>query len=200
MNRSTGLVAVLVVLGAAGIFIAHLLQQNFELKVELGSLRSQQAALASAPPPAAASPADTPEPTPNRVVTETARQLMVDALADETGAEKKLWVRVEPRDREASAFVEQISAVFRDSGWEVNVLDTQGLRFKPGLLLLLATDQEQPSYVKAAQKAIAALGEEVTTGSGYLSYYASKKAESAEWRGTEFLPEQTYVLLVGRKG
>jgi hypothetical protein len=126
--------------------------------------------------------------------------MMVDALAAEDGAEKKLWIRVDPRDREASGFASQIATVFKDNGWDAKVLDSEGLRFKPGMLLLVGGEDEPPSYIVNAQKAIEAIGEPVTTGRGYLSYYEAKKKETPTWQGTKFLPEQTYVLLIGRKG
>jgi len=172
---------------------------NFANKVELASLRSKAAAAAKAPPPVAAPAAAAPVRTGDREVIESARQMMVDALSNEAGATKKLWMRVDPRDREASGFASQIAGVFRGQGWDVQVLDNEGLRFKPGLLLLVGAEDEPPSYIVSAQKAIEAIGEELTTGRGYLSYYESKKKDAPDWQGTKFLPDQTYVLLVGRK-
>jgi hypothetical protein len=201
MNRSTSLVLSLVLLGGAAIFITRLMLDNYSLKVENASLRAKIAAPArpaAAPAPAAAA-APAPSASPARTIDEYARQSMILALGDETGAEKKLWIRVDPRDREASAFAGQISGVFKDQGWDVQVLDSEGLRFKPGLLFLVGSEDEPPSYVANAQKAIEAIGQDMTTGRGYLSYYESKKKEDPKWQGTSFLPGQTYVLLVGRK-
>lgn len=207
MKRNNGLVIALVLLGAAGLFITRLLLENFQLKVEVANLKSKQVAAASAPPPAAARPAAAVAANPagaasvadGRAVIESARQMMIDALAAEDGAEKKFWIRVDPRDKEASGFAGEIAAVFRSQNWDVKVLDTEGLRFKPGLLFLVGGEDEPPSYVANAQKAIEAIGQEVTTGRGYLSYYNAKKAENPNWQGTKFMPDQTCVLLVGRK-
>ncbi len=203
MKRSTSLVLALVLLGGAGIVITRLMLDNYSLKVEVSNLRNKQAAQAKAPlprpaPVAAAAPSAAASGE-DRAVIESARQLMVDALSQETGTEKKFWLRVDPRDREASAFAGQIAAVFRDQGWDAKVLDSEGLRFKPGLLLLIGDEEEPPSYVVNAQKALEAIGQEMTTGRGYRSYYETKKRETPEWPGTKFLPEQTFVLLVGRK-
>jgi len=200
MKRSTSLVIALVLLGGAAIFITRLLLDNFQLKVDLASQRSKQEAMAKAPPPApvAAAPVASAGGS-GRTVIESARQMMIDALAAEESAEKKFWVRVDPRDREAAGFAGEIASVFRDQGWDVKVLDNDGLRFKPGMLLLVGGEEEPPTYIVNAQKAIEAIGEPVTTGRGYLSYYEAKKRESPEWQGTKFLPEQTYVLLVGRR-
>lgn len=199
MKRSQILsVAALVLLVGAGATIAHLLQENFNLKVERATLKTKLEAAAKAvpAPPAKAAPAAVAD---GRSVGGIARRLMDEALAAETGAEKKLWVRVDPKDREASSFASQIAAVFRDAKWEVQVLDNQGLRFKPGLLVLIGGDDEPPSYVRTAQTALGSIGEEVTTGTGYLAYYETKKRETPDWNGTAFLPGQTYLLVVGRK-
>lgn len=203
MKRNNTVVLLLVALGVAGIFLTRTLLENFQLKVELASTRAKLDAKGAAPiaPAAAAAPA-APRPVAPagaREVIESARQMMTDILAEEAGDEKKLWIRVEPRDPEASAFAGQIASVFRDSGWEVTVLDTQGLRYKPGMLLLVGSEEEPPSYVLTAQRAIEAIGQTVTTGRGYKSYYDSKKRENPDWQGTSFSDDQTFVLLVGRK-
>lgn len=198
MKRSTGLVLALVLLGGAAILITRLMLDNFALKVEVASLRAKQSAPVKPVAPAAAV-ASAPSAPSARVVDETARQMMIDALAAEEGTEKKIWLRVDPRDREASGFAGQIAAVFRDQGWDVRTLDNEGLRFKPGVLMLVGEEDEPPSYVTNAQKAIEAIGHEVTTGRGYKSYYESKKKESPDWQGTSFLPEQTFVVLIGRR-
>lgn len=199
MKQSTGLVIALVLLGGASIMVTRLALKNYQLEVEVATLRSRQANPAKAPAPAAPAAAAAPVAIPDRVVDESARQAMVDVLSAETGSEKKMWIRVEPRDREAAAFAGQIAAVFREQGWDTKVLDTEGLRFKPGLLFLVGQEDEPPSYVTAAQKAVEAIGQPVVAGSGYLTYYADKKKESPNWQGTRFLPDQTFVLQVGRK-
>lgn len=200
MKSSSTLVLCLVLLGGAGIWITRLMLDNYSLKVEVATLRSRQAQPARPAAPVAPAPAPAAAPTGNgREVIESARQLMVDALAAVEGDEKKFWIRVDPRDREASAFAGQIATVFRDSGWDVQVLDNDGMRYKPGLLLLVGAEEEPPPYVPAAQKAIEAIGQDVSTGRGYLSYYENKKKESPDWQGARFLPGQTCLLLVGRK-
>src|SRR6185369_15285791 len=117
MKQSTLLVIALVLLGGSALWITSLKLENYELKVEQANLRSQQASLsakAAAPRPAAARAAAAPANASGRTVDETARQMMIDALAEATGDEKKAWIRVDPRDREASSFANQIAAVFRD--------------------------------------------------------------------------------------
>jgi hypothetical protein len=202
MNRSTGLIVALVLLGGSAILITRLMLDNYQLKVEVAELKSKQTAQAKVPPrpaaPAQAAPSAA-SATGSRELSESARQMMIDALAAEDGPDKVLWMRVDPRDREASNFAGQIAAVFRGQGWEVKQLDNEGMRFKPGLLFLVATEDEPPSSVANAQKAIEAIGEQLTSGRGYQSYYEAKKKEDPKWVGTHFEPGQTHVLLVGRK-
>jgi hypothetical protein len=197
MKSSSSLILCLVLLGGAGLYITRLSLENYGLKVELATLRSRAAQPVKLPAPVAAAPAAAAAQ--GREVFESARQLMIDALAEEKGSEKKLWLRVDPRDREASTFAGQIASVFREQGWDVKQLDNEGMRFKPGLLLLVGAEEDPPSYVLAAQKALEAVGEDISTGRGYLAYYESKKKESPQWQGTRFAPDQAYVLLVGRR-
>ncbi|HEY2772725.1 MAG TPA: hypothetical protein VGK20_01605 [Candidatus Binatia bacterium] len=201
MNRSTGLVVALVLLGGAGIMITRLMLDNYALRVDIANVKSHQSAAASIPKPAPAAAAVVPAASASggREVIESARQMMIDALAQEGGSEKKLWMRVDPKDREASTFANQIATVFRDQGWEVSVLDNEGMRFKAGLLMLVGPEDDPPSYVVNAQAAIDAIGQDVTKARGYSAYYESQKRDHPDWQGTKFLPDQTYVLLVGRK-
>lgn len=200
MKNSNGLLLSLVLLGGMGVFLTRTMLENYSLKVELATLKAKGAQAATAAPaaaPSAASPAAATAGTGRSI--EVVKQMMSDALAEETGSEKKAWIRVDPRDREAGAFAKQIAGVFSEAGWTVQLLDSEGLRFKPGLLFLVGSEEEPPSYVKTAQRAVEATGEDVSVGTGYLSYYESKKKETPDWQGTKFLPGQTFVLLVGRK-
>jgi hypothetical protein len=196
------MVIALVLLGGAAILITRLLLDNLSLRTEMATLKARgpaASAPAAAAAPRAAAPAASAPAAGDREVIESARQMMIDALSEEAGSEKKLWIRVDPRDREASSFARQIAAVFKDQSWDVKELDNEGLRFKPGLLLLVGGEDDPPSYVITAQKAIEAIGQPVTTGRGYISYYEGRKRDDPKWQGTKFLPDQTYVLLVGRK-
>lgn len=202
MKQSTLLTIALVLLGGSALWITSLKLENYELQVEMSKMRSQQAALqakAAAPRPPATPTAVAASNPAARGLDETGRQLMIDALSEGGDGDKKAWIRVDPRDREASGFAGQIASVFRDQGWDVKVLDNEGMRYKPGLLFLVGDEEEPPAYVTAAQKAVEATGQEVTSGRGYRSYYESKKKEQPSWQGTSFQPDQTFVLLVGRR-
>jgi hypothetical protein len=60
-------------------------------------------------------------------------------------------------------------------------------------------DESPPSYVLTALDAFTAAGLEVSAGRDYRSFYASKKAENPNWRGFEMVPEQAYIVAVGRQ-
>ena len=202
VKQSNLLVAALVVLlfVGAGAAIAYLARENFDLKVEVATLRYKlEAATKAAVPARPPTPAAVAVPG-GRTVGELTRRVMLDTLSTESGTEKKLWIRVDPRDREAADYAQQIAGVFRDGGWEAIMLDNQGVRFKPGLLMLIGVESSPPSYVQTAQRALETLSEPVTVGTGYISFYEKKKKETPDWNGgVEFLPGQTYVLWVGRK-
>jgi hypothetical protein len=190
--------AVLVLVGV-GVAVAYLVRENFALKVEIGTLRYQLEVAAKARPPArVADPAD--KGPAARTVGNLTRQVMLDELSSETGSEKKLWIRVNPRDREAATFARQIADVFREAKWEVFLLDPENLRFKPGLLMMVGADDSPPSYVETAQRAFQALSDPIVVRTGYLSYYEKMKEKTPDWRGgIPFLPGQTYVVFVGSK-
>ena len=199
VKRSTAIVIAFVVLllAGAGATIAYLARENFALKVELGTLRYKLEAAATASPPARPSGG---EVSADRTISDLTRRVMLDTLSTETGTEKKLWVRVDPRDDEAAEFARQIADVFRDAGWEVLLLDNQGVRFKAGMLMLIGVESTPASYVQTAQRALQALRDPVKVGTGYIAYYEKMKKETPDWKGgVAFLPGQTYVLFVGRK-
>jgi hypothetical protein len=202
VKQSNVLVAALFVLlvAVAGGVIAYLARENFDLKVEVGTLQYKLEAAAKTSPVVRAPASAAAEVAGGRTVGDLTRQVMTDTLAAETGTEKKLWIRVDPQDREAAGFARQIGDVFRDAGWEVVALDNHGLRFKPGLLMLIGVEDSPPSYVQTAQRALESLPDPVVVGTGYTSFYEKKKKESPDWKGgIQFLPGQTYVLWVGRK-
>lgn len=187
------------VLAGMGTAVAYLARENFDLKVELGILRYKLEAAANETPSASVVSPAVEEPTA-RTVGNLTRQVMLDALSSETGSEKKLWIRVDPQDQEASEFAREIADVFREAQWEVFVLDHQNVSYKAELLMLIGTEDSPPSYVQTAQRALTILRDSLTVGTGYVSYYEKMKRESPDWRGgVPFLPGQTYVVFVGRK-
>lgn len=189
MNRIVLLLVVLVAVGAGAYYVVNLTTEN-------ARLRQQVAGAKGAPAPA---PAARPAPAgPARTLTPGAREAMLATLREETGPVKKVWMRVDPNDAEAAGFAQTLEGVFKEAGWEVEKFGSDGLVFKPGIFLLVA-DEEWPSYAETANKALEGAGLGVTAARGYRAYYEEQTKEKPGWRGTKFLPDQTYVVLVGRK-
>jgi hypothetical protein len=184
---------VLAAVVAVSMYVGHLLTTIAHLQQDIASLKAKPSAAAA---PTAAAPRQPIGPA--RTLPAGARQALLDTLREETGPVKKVWLRVDPNDAEASGYAKALLDVFREAGWEVQQLGSDGLMFKPGVYVLVAED-EWPSYAETANKALEAAGVGVTAARGYRAYYEEQKKEKPGWRGTEFLPDQTYVVLVGRK-
>jgi len=179
---------------AVALYVDSLMTENSRLQAENARLRGGQpvaAAQQSSPAPAA--------PVANgRTLTPENREAMLAVLREEGAPDKKLWLRVDPNDTEAAAFAKALVEVFREGGWQVQQDGSDGLVFKPGVYMLGA-DEEWPPYAESANKALVAAGVEVISALGYRSYYEQQTRVKPEWRGTKLLPDQTYVVLVGRK-
>lgn len=191
MSRLVLMLVVLAAAGAGAYYVSNLAAENSALRAQLAK---GQPASAAAPKPARPSAAAGDA----RALTADQRQAMLAALREESGAEKKIWIRVDPNDPEAAGFEKAIEDVFREAGWEVARMGSDGLLFKPGVYLLVA-EEEWPTYAETANKALEAGGITVTAARGYRAYYEEQTKTKPGWHGTKFLPEQTYVVLVGRK-
>ena len=192
MSRALVLIVVLIAVGAGAFYVRNLSSENERLKAEIARLGggAKPAAPAAARP---AAPAGAP-----RGLTADQRQAMLDTLKSEAGAEKKVWFRVDPNDEEAAGFEKALEDVFREAGWQVTREGNDGLMFKPGVYLLVG-EEEWPGYAETANKALEAAGITVTAARGYRQYYEQQSKEKPGWRGAKFAPDQTYVVLIGRK-
>ncbi len=193
MSRALLLVLILVVAGAGAWYVSNLAAENAQLRQQLAS-GGRPAAPASAPaaPKAAASTG------PTRTLSDGQKSALVDTLKEESGAEKKVWFRVDPNDAEAAGFEKSLEDAFKEAGWQVSREGNDGLMFKPGIYLLVA-EEEWPTYAETANKALEAAGITVTAARGYRAYYEEQQKTKPGWRGAKFAPDQTYVVLVGRK-
>ena len=150
-------------------------------------------------PTAAARPQPTPAtPGAPRTLTDDQRQAMVDTLRAETGSVKKVWFQVEQGKAEPAAYAKALEQTFRDAGWEVQVSDSGGLSFKPGVSVLVA-DDEWPSYASTAYDALQKAGIDVKAARGYRAYYEEQKREKPGWQGAKMARDQTYMIIVGDK-
>jgi hypothetical protein len=166
------------------------------LRAELTALRaatSPQKADAPAPRPAQTGTGMSSLP---RSLTSEQRQAMLDVLRGETGSVRKVWFQVELDKTEPAAFQKELAAVFREAGWEVETIGSQGMTFKPGIYVL-AADEEWAPYAETALEAFDKAGLEVKAARGYRAYYQEQRASKPDWRGPQLRAEQTYVVLVG---
>jgi len=146
---------------------------------------------------AAARPQATPAtPGAPRSLTDEQRQAMLDTLRAETGSVKKVWFQVEQGKPEPAAFAKTLEQTFRDAGWDVQVGDSGGLSFKPGVAVLVA-DEDWPSYASTAYDALQKAGIDAKAARGYRAYYDQQKKEKPGWQGPKLGPDQTYVVIVG---
>jgi len=191
MSRALLLVIALVVVGGGAWYVSNLAAENAELRRQMAGGRPPGAPPAARPAPSA--PTGAP-----RTLTDEQKSAMLEVLKSEQGPEKKVWFRVDPNDAEATAFEKSLEAIFKDAGWEVTTSGNDGLMFKPGVYLLVG-EEEWPGYAETANRALEAGGITVTAARGYKAYYEQQSKEKPGWRGAKFLPDQTYVVLVGRK-
>jgi hypothetical protein len=136
--------------------------------------------------------------TGERALTSEQRNAMLAALRNETGVIREVWFTYSPDDPESLAFQRDIQSVFEAAGWTVRRSASASFSLRPGIYFLRA-DESPPSYVLTALDAFTAAGLEVSAGRDYRSFYASKKAENPNWRGFEMVPEQAYIVAVGRQ-
>jgi hypothetical protein len=164
------------------------------LQSEVTALRDAVAQRpAAAPPRRPASQATSSAP---RTLTAEQRQAMIDVLKGEPGPVRKVWFQVEASRAEPAAYAKTLEQAFRDAGWEVDVSDSGGLSFKPGVAVLVA-EEEWPPYASTAYDALQKAGIDVKAARGYRAYYEEQKREKPDWRGAKITPDQTYVVIVG---
>jgi hypothetical protein len=135
---------------------------------------------------------------PGRQVTDAERAAMLQALAAEQGAVRKVWFAVPAGDAEAAALAEAFGAVFKQAGWETETQRMTGMMLKPGLSILIAEEQP-PSYVTVAQQALEATGFQFKSGTGYRAYSEDRKRTDPNWPGIPLVPGQEFVVVIGPK-
>lgn len=126
------------------------------------------------------------------------RAAMLAMLRAEDGSERLVWFATTPNDSEAAAFQRSIQSVFEEAGWQVRGNVPLTFPVKPGVYFFMA-EEEPPQYVLRAREAFDAAAITVTGGRGYRAFYNQKKTESPDWRGFDMAPDQTYVVVIGRR-
>jgi hypothetical protein len=153
-------------------------------------------ASSSEPAKPAAAPAAA-APSGARAIGDGARAAMKETLAAESTG-KHAWILSQPGNPEVAALVASISSVFKDAGWEVSAETASGISLKPGVMTLVAEEQ-YPSYIDTALKALDASGLDAKSASGYRGYFEAKKKENPAWPGIPMRADQDFVIVVGPK-
>jgi tetratricopeptide (TPR) repeat protein len=147
---------------------------------------------------------------------EKARELLTQALAQnptvkvlDPGSQDKLiktlssappnsrvWFATFEGDAKSVAFQIELQDIFQRAGWKVQSNKSVSFRPKPGLFVFAAEDQAPPE-VQVIDRGFQELGLKAVIGSGYRAYSQEKKRESSYWKGFDFDPEQTFILVIG---
>lgn len=187
-RRALLIVAAIVGVAAAGLYIAKLRADVATLRGEADTPRGAQPAEPAANRPGMSAPP--------RSITEQQRQTMLEVLKAETDPARTVWLQTDERNSEAAAYQKQLAELFKEAGWKVEQRGSAGLTFKPGLYLLVG-EEEWPSYASTAYDAFDKAGIEVKAARGYRAYYDQQKKEKPGWQGPALAPTQTYVILIG---
>jgi hypothetical protein len=151
----------------------------------------QATPVSNSPPP--------PQVEGGRVVTAEQKAAMLEKLGGTEMSTRPVWFATTMQDPESVAYQRALQAVFEEAGWQV--IGVSPIRFasKPGIFLFSA-DEEPPDYVQTAVDALEAALLAPMVGRGYREFYKEKKKENPDWNGFELSDEQSYVIVVGRKG
>jgi hypothetical protein len=148
-------------------------------------------AAAPSPTPSAANAAASP-----RVPDAAERAAMLAILKEESAPDRAAWLSYSAGNAESLALADALAAIFREGGWKAQVSSLSGMVLKPGVSILVA-EEEPPSWVDSAQRAMQASGIDVKSATGYRSYYEDKKKENPAWPGVPLVKDAAFVIVVG---
>jgi hypothetical protein len=183
-----------------GMYIAYLRGQ---LKTSSGAALHREAPATGARSTPQASPVSNSPPPPQvdggRVVTPEQKAAMLEKLGGGQMSSRPVWFATTMQDPESVAYQRALQSVFEEAGWQVVGVSPIRFASKPGIFLFSA-DEEPPDYVQTAVDALEAAQLTPMVGRGYREFYKEKKKENPDWNGFELTDEQSYVIVVGRKG
>lgn len=108
-----------------------------------------------------------------------------------------VWIVSRRDDASAAERADGLSRAFRQAGWDVKALEKTDIRVKPGIFLFVAND-DVPTYVDIARRALEAAGFSPNIGTGYAAYADQMLKTRNDWQGFRFAAGQTYWLVVGK--
>ena len=130
-------------------------------------------------------------------LSEQQRRVMVESLSA-AGAGNPVWFTTDARYTSAQDFQAEVADVFAQAGWEIQGNPPTQFQTLPGLFFFEA-DAEPPAYALSARAAFEAANITLRGGSGYLEYYRDQKEQNLDFRGFEFAPDQSFLIVIGRK-
>jgi hypothetical protein len=160
-------------------------------KTETASRPTQATPVSNSPPP--------PQVEGGRVITAEQKAAMLEKLGGTEMSSRPVWFATMLQDPESVAYQRALQSVFEEAGWQVVGVAPVRFSSKPGIYVFSA-DEEPPDYVQAAVDALDAAQLTPMVGRGYREFYKEKKKENPNWNGFELTEEQSFVIVVGRKG
>ncbi len=107
------------------------------------------------------------------------------------------WIAAPRSDPRALALADELSEAFTRAGWRVRPVRPTQLRFRPGIYLF-AGEADPPAYVGTVRLALDEAGFSPTYGTAYRAFYDEKKKADPGFNGFPFVPEQTFLVVIGR--
>jgi hypothetical protein len=125
------------------------------------------------------------------------REAMLGRL-QAAGGGNPVWFATSVQDSQAEVFQRELEDVFLQAGWQVRGNAQVPFRIKAGLYLFMA-DREPPEYVRAARAALEEAGFQLSVATGYRRYHQEMSRKNPDWKGFGLAPDQTFVIVVGRR-
>lgn len=161
---------------------------------EARAVAAARAANTPVPIPAAQPPAPAAA-TPPRLDDATLRDLQ--SRLSSTGGAQPVWIAVAASDPAATQIAERLQTAFERAGWRTHPIQRSDLRARPGLFVF-AADEQSPSYVQSAVRALGGAGLAPTVATGYRAFYNERVRTTPDYRGIRLEADQTWVIAVGR--
>jgi len=108
------------------------------------------------------------------------------------------WIAAPKSDAKAVTLAREISGAFTNAGWAVRPVRQTAVTPRPGTYVF-AAEEEPPAYVRTVAQALEEAGLGATVLTGYRAYYDEKKKEDPKYQGYAFAPEQTFLVVIGRR-
>jgi hypothetical protein len=147
-------------------------------------------AVAASTGPAPVNSASAPEELPP-----ASRAALVAALRGSSGS--PAWIAVRGDDPRSRRFGEDLARAFTEAGWQVRPIVDMNWPVRPGVFLF-AADENAPSYVETAARALTAAGLQATISAGYRAFYNERVLTQPGYQGVAMAPDQTFVVLIGQ--